>query len=716
MPLHHPSAHENRRGRSAASRRRTALFLFVALASLLVASEASAYIGPGAGFAFLGSFFVFFVTFFVALAALLSWPFRALLRRLRTSRATSRDKARFRRIVVIGFDGMEPLLVERFMDQGRLPALARLRSEGFYRPLRSTLPPLSPVAWSSFQTGVNPGKHGIFDFLHRNPKSYLGELSSVRIRPASRAIEIGRVRIPLGRPSVRLLRKSRSFWEILGERGVFSTILRVPITFPPTGFYGLSLSAMCVPDLRGTQGTFTLFTTRPPERTKTTGGEVVHLEKPTGSKGIRTRIAGPEHPFRNDGSLLTIPLRILPGRDAVDLQVQRARHRVPLGGTSPWIPLAFRADLFRVRGLVRFHLRALEPFLELYMTPIQIDPAAPSLPISHPPSFSIYLANRQGPFATLGLAEDTWALNEGALDDASFLEQCLEIHGERERMFEDALDHLRNGLLVCVFDLTDRVQHMFWRYEDDRHPAPTEAGNERYARLFEEIYQRADRIVGRVMDRLDSDTLLLVMSDHGFRSFRRCFNVNSWLHRQGYLALDPSVEPGEWFRGVDWAKTRAFAVGLAGIYINQRGRERAGIVAPGEETEALKEQIISELRGLTDPETGERPILDVFDTAKAYRGPYAGEAQDLIIGYAEGYRTSWESATGTVTPDIFYDNEKKWSGDHCLTPEAVPGVLFSSHPLRADDPAIVDLAPTILKAFGIDPPGYMDGKALPFGR
>jgi len=655
----------------------------VAAALLLaVPAPAHAYIGPGAGFAFLGSFLVFFLTFLLAFTALFTWPIRALVR-LRRQRRFRRRPHKTEQAIVIGFDGMEPTLVERFMDQGHLPHFSRLREQGAYRHLQSTLPPLSPVAWSSFQTGVNPGKHAIFDFLHRSPKNYLSELSSAEIRASGRRLKIGKYVLPLGKPVVRLLRRSQPFWKILGEHGIFSIILRVPITFPVERFQGMSLSAMCVPDLRGTQGTFSHYTSAEPLDERQTGGERVQVRwREDGS--IRTWVTGPRHPFRSQPVDLRAPLLIWKNGDGVRLRVGKATCRLRPGEDSPWMPVVFRADLFKVRGIVRFHLSRREPQLCLYMTAVQIDPAAPSLPISHPAAFAMYLARRQGPFATLGLAEDTWALNEGALDDRAFWRQCCDIHRERETMFWDALAHLRQGLLVCVFDITDRIQHMFWRYA----------------------------FLGTLLDRMNPETLLFVMSDHGFRSFRRCVNLNTWLHRHGYLRFQDGQERGDWFRGVDWSATRAYAVGLGGLYLNRKGREARGIVQDGEEADRLKQEIAAHLRELQDPQSGERAILDVVDTARAYRGPYKEQAPDLIIGYNAGFRNSWESAVGRATEEVFYDNAKKWSGDHCMLPEMVPGVLFSNRRLAEERPGIGDLAPTLLDAFGITPPSYMDGAVL----
>lgn len=690
--------------------RLSGLWVPLVLSTLAFPGPASAYIGPGAGFAFLGSFFAFFLALVLAFLAAIGWPIRYVLRLRKNNRDATGDR-KIRKAIVVGFDGMEPSLVERFTEQGFLPNFSRLKQCGTYCPLGTTLPPLSPVAWSTFQTGVNPGKHAIFDFIRRNPRTYLGELSSARIQPHPRTLKIGGLRIPLGKPVLRGLRKSKPFWSVLGDHGIFSIVLRVPITFPPERFRGMSLSGMCVPDLRGTQGTFTHFTDRPEAADPPAARGTVHVRWE--GNASRTRIDGPTHPFRAHEAALACPLLLKRNGQSLLIRIDGVESSVPMGRYTPWVPVAFRAGPFRIRGIVRFYLRRLEPFLDLYMTPVNIDPDNPALPISHPREFSMYLAKKQGPFATLGLAEDTSALNEGILDDDAFLQQCLDIHQEREKTFWDALEHVRDGLLVSVFDLTDRIQHMFWRYEDPLHPARPLAQTS-MQNVFREVYQRADAFLGRLLDRLDSNTLLLVISDHGFRSFRRSVNLNTWLCQQGYLVLRPSEEAGEWFRSVDWSRSKAFAVGLAGIYINQRGRESSGIVDPGEETERVKEEIARGLKCLRDPAGGDRDVLDVVDTRRFYHGPYTENAPDLIVGFEEGYRTSWESATGKVTDAVFSDNVKMWSGDHCSRPDQVPGVFFANQRLRGSNPRLVDLAPTLLKAFGIEPPEYMDGRPFDF--
>jgi len=662
------------------------------------------YIGPGAGFAFLGSFLSLIASFFLTAGSLLLWPFRAgraVLRRRRGFR-----RAKVRRLIFLGLDGLDPRLAERFMAEGKLPNLSRLKEQGSFHRLRTTFPSLSPVAWSTFATGVSPAKHNIFDFLNRSLKSCVPELSSCRVRPARRALRIGRLRVPLWRPAVDMLRKSQTFWKILGEHAIGSTILRVPITFPPEEFNGRLLSAMCTPDLRGTQGSFTLFSTRLDGRAYE-GGNRCPLRRL--GQHLEGSLEGPVNELVEGASTLALPFRIVPraGGDWVTLEIAGQKHRLRRGEYSPWFRLAFRAAPgVKVHGIARFLITETAPELSLYATPIQIDPEAPALPISHPSYYAAYLAKLLGSFATVGMAEDTWALNEGAIDEAAFLEQAWLTLAEREAMFENALAHTRRGVVACVFDTSDRVQHMFYRHLDG-------GGDPRWRGVIEDLYRHMDRLVGKAMEHLDAGTILLVLSDHGFCAFRRAVNLNSWLRHNGYLALaGEAEESGRSFEGVDWSRTRAYCLGLSGLYLNLRGRERHGVVAPGAEADALKRELITKLSGLEDGERGQVAIRQVYATDKLYRGPYLDAAPDLIIGYNEGYRTSWDAAVGKVTTRVIEDNPKRWSGDHSVDPVLVPGVLFSSRSLNCEAPGIEDMAPTALDLFGVNPPAWMDGKPL----
>ncbi len=695
-------------------RRQCVLAVLVAGAVLVLSpTPADAYIGPGAGFAVLGSFAVLFVTMLLAGVAVLAWPFRTLWRMVRHRR---KSKPLVRRVVVIGFDGQDATLTERMMAEGKLPNYSRLAERGCFSRLRSTFPSITPVAWSTFSTGTNPGRHNIFDFLDRDPRTYLPRLSSTEITSGERQLKLGTLRIPLSKPRMRLLRKSKPWWTILGEHNIWSTVLRVPITFPPDRFYGAQLGAMCIPDLLGTQGTFQLFTTRSSMEEFQEGGLRFELGPNGGPDSFTAAVRGPDNPFREGNPPMEIPL-------ALELDRKRRRALARLNGDvvelepgrlSDWVPLHFKAAPgVKVQGLARMMLTEMDDEVSLYVAPINIDAAKPAMPISHPAYYSTYLESRVGPYATLGLAEDTWALNERITDDLTFWTQTEDIDGERERMLHTALDRLRSGALVCVFDATDRVQHMYWRYLEEGHPAAAGVTDPEHADAIEQQFCRNDAIIGRLLERLRDDDLLIVLSDHGCTSFRRGVNLNAWLLREGYLHLKEGADGTEaWLQSVDWSGTRAYAVGLVGMYVNQKGREAQGIVEPGEQAAALKQEIMAKLAGLRDPERDEVAINEAFDTDAIYSGPYKGNAPDLLMGYNHGYRISWDCASGVVAGPVFEDNVKAWSGDHIVDPRLVPGILLSNHAIDRADPAILDLAPTILSLFGVRPPAYMEGRPL----
>lgn len=692
---------------------RRPLVVFAGTLALLLAATApaEAYIGPGAGFALLSSFFVLLTTIVVAVASLLFWPFRALFR---VVRGTTAPRAHIKRLIVVGLDGQDPKLTDRFMQEGLLPNFEKLARMGCYRRLRTTFPSLSPVAWSSFSTGTNPGRHNIFDFLDRDRQTYLPLLSSTRVGKVPRFLKLGRYRLPLGKPELRLLRRSKPFWTILGEHRIWSTILRVPITFPPDNFYGAELSAMSAPDLLGSQGTFLFFTTRPSSGRFKEGG----IRVPVALEGdrITATVHGPENTFLEGGPPLEIAMRVSldRARRLVHVDLGDAHIDLTPGQLSDWVRLRFRAiPGIDVTGLSRLLVTEMDQHFSLYMSPICIDPEKPVMPIAHPSYYATYLAKRIGPYSTLGLAEDTWALNEGVIDDGTFLKQTYDIDHERESMFFAALDRLKRGSLVCVFDATDRIQHMFWRYTERGHPAAVGLENAEHRDAIKKLYQHNDVLVGRVIDRLRDGDVLMVISDHGFSSFRRGVNLNSWLQREGYLKLKAGADgANEWLRDVDWQATKAYCLGLTGMFLNLRGREREGIVAPGAEAAALKAEIIAKLNGLRDGDRAEIGIREVFDTAKLYTGPYSENAPELLIGYNAGYRTSWDCATGVVAGPVFEDNVKPWSGDHSVDPRLVPGVFFCNRAIDGQEPALVDIAPTALRLFGIEPPGYMDGRPL----
>ena len=688
--------------------------------SLLVASAAHAYIGPGAGFAFAGSMLILLATFALALAIILTWPIRLLIRTFTVGNPYKNAKAK--RIVVLGLDGMDPGLATKFMRDGRMPNFQKLADQGVFRPLDTSVPSMSPVAWSTFATGVDASSHNIYDFLTRDPCTYAPMLSSTDIGAAKRIVNIGPYMFPIGKPRIKLLQKSQHFWKLLGDKHIFSIIQRVPITFPPVPFKnGLLLSGMCVPDLRGSQGTFSFFSTETTDgEAKYIGGEQTVLRRnPKNPKVIRSRIVGPDNTMLKTGGRMTLPFTLTVADDGQSGRVEIdgcEPFELPVGVYSDWIELQFQAaPTVTVHGIAKMYLVSTEPEVNLYMTPIHIDPENPAMPISHPEVYAIYLAKKQGKFATLGLAEDTWSLNNRVITEKVFFDGAMEIYEERERMFLDAVEQTKKGLVTTVFDTTDRIQHMFYRYLDPTHPANAGKDTEEWKDAIGQVYEKVDGLLGKVAKLCDDpDTVFMVISDHGFTNFRRCVNVNTWLRENGYLVLkdENALESGEYFEGIDWECTKAFALGLTGIFINRKGREKSGIVEEGTEYRVLVQEIADKLSGLVDPQNGERCVRRVAVSQKFFQGPYRFDAPDLLVGWEGGYRHSWECATGQVTPEIFTDNTRSWSGDHCVDPDIVPGVMFCNRALNTEEPRLIDVPATILDLFGQEIPGYMQGHRI----
>ena len=686
-------------------------FLILLLLLIFVpASDALSYIGPGAGFAFLGSAFVFVIAFIMAFITVLLWPLRFIWKLTKSLKI--KKNAMTDRVIILGLDGLDPTLTNKYLSEGLLPNIETMSKEGVFCPLATTYPSISPVAWSTFQTGVNPGAHNIFDFLTRDKKTYLPILSSSEISEVKKFLTIGKHKIPLSKPTIKLLRKSKPFWKVLGEAGIFSNILRVPISFPPEKFYGNSLSAMCTPDLKGSQGTFTLYTSETENESSKTSGRVIKFENKNGS--LNSFIEGPVNPFSKNNEQLTIPFKIksnTPKKEAV-LFINNKKIKLVLNKLSDWIELKFKTSFgIKVNGICRFCLRKISDSVELYLSPVNIHPSKPALPISHPKNYSVYLSNLNGLYATLGLAEDTWALNEKALDEESFLEQVYLTHKEREKMFFDSVSKTKKGLCACVFDASDRIQHTFFRYIDEKHPAPTPQ-KDIYKNTIRDMYIKMDKLIGKTVSKLKKNDVIIVMSDHGFKSFRRCVNLNTWLFNNGYLALkNNKITGADYFSDIDWSKTKAYALGLGGIYLNKQGREKQGILNKNDVL-STKKELISKLSGLIDPVDNSKAVRNVYDNDTIFKGLYKDNGPDLIIGFEDGYRVSWESVTGKLKPDIFEDNTKAWSGDHAVDTAIASGIFLCNRKILTQKPAIIDIAPSVLKLLGVTAPKYMEGNPL----
>ncbi len=685
---------------------------FCLILFLILPDDVFAYVGPGAGFAFISSFFVIFFSLFLSLFSLLLFPVKVLINLFRR-RNRKLKKTNTKRIVIAGFDGMDPGLTNQYIAEGELLNFARLKEMGGCSKLGTTNPPISPVAWSSFSTGTNPGKHNIFDFLEPDRNNYMSKLSSVDIHNNSKSISLGKYCIPLGKPQISGKKKSKTFWKVLGEYGVFSTVLRVPITYPPEKFFGTMISGMCVPDISGTQGTFSFYSNNRKDSDEYTGGRQIKVK--SDKNKILTYITGPPNPFLKEKEEIKTGITIeIISKSQIKLKIGRNTHKLFLNKYSDWIEVSFKAlPGIKISGIVMFYLKSAEPDFELYMTPVHIDPENPAQPVGFPRIYSIYLSKLLGKFGTLGLAEDTWAVNEGIIDEKAFWEQSVSLDEEHEKVFFHSLRKIKKGTLVCVFDLTDRVQHLFMRYLDPGHPANKGRDTEKFKDAIKNAYKTADKTLGKILENIDSSTALIVLSDHGFKQFKRGFNLNKWLFEKGYLVLKNDCKTsGEWFRDVDWNKTSAYGLGLSGLYINQEGREKKGTVKNGNEKIKLLNELKSRLADVLDNENGKKAIREAHITSEVYKGPYKQNAPDLLMGYYPGYRTSWNSVSGRVSGEIFEDNNEKWSGDHCIDFREVPGIIYSNRKIMSEKPEIIDIAPSVLNLLGIEPPPYMDGKPV----
>ncbi|MDT8319636.1 MAG: alkaline phosphatase family protein [Xanthomonadales bacterium] len=581
------------------------------------------------------------------------------------------------RLIILGFDGMDPVLAQQWMDDGSLPNFEALAEAGSFRPLETSNPPQSPVAWSSFATGTGPGEHGIYDFLRRNPESYNPAFSISENIPPQNVLPLFGMELPLDSGEIRNRRRGEPFWSGIESDGGRATVLRVPVTFPPDPIHRM-MAGMGVPDLLGTQGTYTIYSTRPTATSDTSGARSVRL-RPNRQGHIETRLEGPPHPLKPDAPPLSVPMLLDPGGDdKVRVRLGDGDVELAKGEWSEWITVDF--DYFGpagVSGTVRLYLVEGYPRLQLYVSPIQIDPRAPVVPLSSPPGYAEELAERFGLYHTIGMPEETWSLNEGHLTDSAYLEMVRTTLQERENMFFDALDRQDSEVVVGVFVQTDRVAHMFYRGLDPEHPLYEETGPEARDAVHW-IYREADRILGETMRRMGPDDRLIVLSDHGFAPFRRAVHLNRWLREKGLLTLrDGERESGIGFAAVDWSRSKAYAVGLNSIFINRAGREAQGIV-DDKAAAAIKRRIMSELPAMTDPVSGLSVVREVYDGAVIYAGNANNDAPDLVVGYQPGFRASWQTTLGGVPAELLEDNRKKWSGDHCVAPDAVPGVLFTS--------------------------------------
>ncbi len=621
------------------------------------------------------------------------------------------------KMIVLGFDGLDPALTRRWIDEGRLPAFRRLlEAGGDLRPLGTSLPPQSPVAWSNFISGMDPGGHGIFDFFSRDPKTYVPVFSATETSGGAKTLRLGKTLIPLSGGEIRNLRRGRAFWQILEEAGVPSTVFKIPSNYPPVGSKQRTLSGMNTPDLKGSYGHFCYYTNETVSVAQEAGGGGEANNVFVIGNRVEAELHGPVNTFKVGAPEATVPFQVFldPVEAAAKIVVQDEEFVLRQGEWSGWKRVRFNLiPTQTVHGICLFYLKEVRPKFKLYVSPINLDPARPALPISTPDSYSRELERRFGPYFTKGLPADTSALQNGVLDEEEFLAQDAMVYEESMAMLEYELGRFDEGLLFYYFSNADQRQHMFWRLTDPSHPVYDAKLAERYGDIIARTYGEMDRALDLALKKADKDTVVLVMSDHGFNAFRRGFNLNTWLVQNGYHRLKKpwKQEESAYFDNTDWAKTRAYGMGLNGLFINEKGREGEGMVAPGPDKDNLLREIAAKLEAVVDPKTGERPVLRAFVAKDAYRSQGAlAHAPDIVLGFNRGYRISWQSPLGGMPRDVIEDNTQKWSGDHMSAPEVLPGVAVANRKFAAEAPALYDLTATVLDVFGVEKPKEMIGR------
>ncbi len=661
----------------------------------------------------------------------------------------SKYKDTEKKVLILGMDGLDPQLVEKFMKNGGLSHFNHLMTMGDFQPLTSSIPPQSPVAWSNFITGSNPGKHGIYDFIHRNPKSYSPYLSTSETEEPDEenSFVIGTRVIWTESGKTNLLRRGKPFWEYLAEDGIKTRIFKIPSNYPPYEGQGWSTSGMGTPDMLGTYGTFTFFTENPPDRAPDAdsigGGTIVPIY-PRGSDShtYESRFEGPQNtmklnedePYIGSGdnkrrnyvqSEIPVTFYVDSEHPEVKIEFQDEEILLSEGEWSDWHPITFKMwpGLVESKGIVRFYVKQVRPYLKIYASPINMAPEDPPLPVSNPPDYARMIAEQTGYYYTQGMPEDTKARQAdlGILNDGELFEQNMLVYEEDLEMLDWHLDRFDSGLLYYYFSSLDLGQHMFWRLHDPKHPAYDEKWANKLGDPIETLYKKMDHVLGRVLDHenIDENTVLIVMSDHGFASWRRSFQPNTWLVEHGYLKLKPNVDQDKisMFRtpqgsyAVDWSRTRAYSLGINGVYINLQGREARGVVPPYKK-KILVDEIAEKLQEWKDPETGKHPIAEAYKAYKVYQGKETKTAPDLVLGYHRGYRGGDKSALGKFPDDIITLNTSPWSGDHCMATREVPGTIMVNREIEKDKPALIDIGPTLLKLFGHKVPEDMDGKPL----
>ncbi|MFP4502283.1 MAG: alkaline phosphatase family protein [Candidatus Hydrogenedentota bacterium] len=614
------------------------------------------------------------------------------------------------RVVILGFDGVDPGIASEMMGAGELPNLAKLRDDGTFKPLASSNPPQSPTAWSSFATCRTPLNHGIFDFLRRNPDNYFPAPGFGILKRPDLAPD-GSLEHPAEYESYR---KGDTFWKKASDQGFKVKALVVPFAYPAENLSDVchQICGLDVPDIRGTQSTYFAFSDDLDKQERVAGGMRVPLQFEGDTATVQ--VPGIAVPGQR-GVYAEVPMTVTADRDAkeVTLAIQDQQITLAEDAWSEWLEWTFPlSDRYSVQAISRFHVLEAGEKVRLYMTCLQMHPRNPMTPISTPVAYSAELADRYGLYKTIGWAYDTKALQHDDLTEDLFLEDVARTMAWRERLTLDELERGNFDMLVAAWTAPDRVSHLFWRYRDEEHPLYTEEGAAKYGTAVEDTYKKMDGIVGNVMQKLGPDDLLMILSDHGFHSFRYGFSVNTWLIENGYLAVKGGAEytDTKYLQGYDWSKTKAYGLGLGMIFLNREGREKEGTVPDGE-VPALLDEIQSKLLAVTDPNTGDKVFNNVY-TFPNPEGEAMADAPDIQLGYAEGYQTTKGSAAGAAPEELFSVNDDKWSGEHASSDVATTAGIFFTNKRVETDPQLRDLGVTALEYLGATVPAEFEGKDL----
>jgi predicted AlkP superfamily phosphohydrolase/phosphomutase len=635
-----------------------------------------------------------------------------------------RNKAK--RVIVIGIDGMDPNLSEQMMNAGQLPNFDKLRKLGGYRRLGTSIPPQSPVAWANFINGAGPGSHGIFDFIHRNPKRQCAPFySGAPQLPGAGYWNVADHKLQLTfwpfshkPPQTLLGRKGVPFWDYLDEAGISSDVYYIPSNYPPSpSKYGnhRCFSGMGTPDLLQTHGTYQHYSTDGPIPTKDLGGgrqSCIFFEDDTAT----AELVGPDNTFLQRPKPTSVPFLIHQDTkaNAALIEIQGQKILLKQGQYSDWVKVDFRLSMpafmpdEHLYGICRFYLQEVRPNLRLYVSPINIDPSKPAAQISEPANFIEKMSDKLGIFHTTGFQEAYKARVHDVFTDEEYAAQSEMILQERLRSLQYAQENYEDGLLFFYFSSTDLQAHVFWWDSDDKHPVRSDSQASKYFAHIKELYRKIDHVMGEILSRYGQGATIIALSDHGFANFKRQFNLNTWLRDNGYLL---PAYAGSVLGDTDWSATRAYGLGINGLYLNLKGRERDGIVEPGTEREQLIRELAGKLEAVRDA-NGKQVIHKAHRTDRAYAGLETRLAPDLIIGYARGYRASWTGCLGDITEEALFDNDSAWSADHCADVSQVPGVVFCNRPIHAEAPALIDLAPSILAEYGLKTPSSMTGKSI----